>query len=114
MARKKKRRTSDSGRGAHTPPKYMLVRQGFVQRLIVTRDGQEVLVWPVTQTLADAKRLCEQLQRPGVRPAEIGSAPGETLEGHIAMALEEGCVAACCVMGWQEDGSPEWGWKLFK
>jgi len=81
---------------------YMLVRKGMVQRVNQPGIGK---VWPVTETLEDAKRLARFFKRKGLRPALIGSVPGETLEGHIQMAYEEGCIAIA-MFDWDPDGSP--------
>ncbi len=89
----------------------MLVRKGLVQRFYVQMDGQQVKAWPVAQTLEDAQKLMKYLNvRKGVRAAEIGSVQGETLEGHINLAMNEGCKIVCCVLGWTSDGAPEWGY----
>ncbi|MCA9070870.1 MAG: hypothetical protein KDA84_18200, partial [Planctomycetaceae bacterium] len=85
---------------------YMLVRQGRVQRIEAMGDGKPMLAWPVAKTHGDAKRLCNHLGIPGISPAKIGSLDGETLEGHVAMAMEERCSAACCICGWKDDGEP--------
>ena len=92
---------------------YMLVRKGIVQHLSRTKDGRTMKVWPLAKTQEDAQRLCEYLKNQQVRPAKIGSIPGETNEGLIEMMLSEGCVGMCCVLGWEEDGSPKWGWIHF-
>jgi len=89
---------------------YMLVRRGKVQRIKVTKDGKPTLVWPVAETHADAKRLAIWCGKPGVRVAQIGSVERETLEGHLRLAISEGCVAVCCVRDWAPDGSPLWKW----
>lgn len=34
---------------------------------------------------------------------------GETLDCHIAAAIDSGCAGMCCVHGWQKDGQPVWG-----
>src|SRR4051812_35694777 len=86
---------------------YMFVRNGLVQRLTTQRGKR----WPVAQTHTDAMRLAKWFKPAGVRPALVGSVPSETLAGHITMALHEGCIGACCVMGWLEDGSPTWGYQ---
>ncbi len=87
---------------------FMLVRKGLVQRREVKILGREMLMWPVAETHADMKRLAEHWGCTDARPARIGSLQGETLEGHIALALEDGCEAICCVNGWNADGSPRW------
>lgn len=93
---------------------FMLVRKGLVQRWTTAIDGQESKVWPMAKSIDDAKRLAKYLKAaPDVRAAEIGAVQNETLEGHITLAIEEGCSAACCVMGWNADGSPIWGWINF-
>lgn len=90
---------------------FMLVNKGMVQRYIGTdTEGRPAKVWPIAETHADATRLAKWLKAPHVRPALIGSVKGETLEGHIALALNEECVAVYCVAGWNEDGSPKWKW----
>lgn len=92
---------------------YMLVKRGLVQCIKVTMYGRSAVVWPLTKTHKDAQRLCEYLRNSEARPARIGSRPGETMERHIATAIEQGCVAAWCVLGWENDGSPKWGWIPF-
>lgn len=96
---------------------YMLVRKGMVQRLLgKNHDGQPAKVWPIAESHTDAWLLAKwfkaQSKSTGdVRPAAIGSVNGETLEGHIKMAMDEGCVACYCVSGWNTDGSPIWKWN---
>jgi hypothetical protein len=93
---------------------FMLVRQGLVQRCTQTIDGQQKKLWPLVQSIDDGKRLAAFLKAgPDVRVAEIGSVEGETLDGHIELAMNEGCYAAVCVLGWNADGSPKQGWILF-
>jgi hypothetical protein len=85
---------------------FMLVRKGRVQRYSVGAAGPSI--WPIAETFGDAKRLCEWFGGPSVRAARIGSVSGESLEGHLKLAIEDGCVAVYCVAGWHEDGSPQW------
>ena len=70
-------------------------------------------MWPVAESHADAQRLAKWMIENGgapqdVRPALIGSVEGETLEGHIALAMEDGCAMISCVCGWTDDVSPTW------
>lgn len=105
----------------HSDEFYMLVRQGKVQRMPAsTADDANAQVWPIARTHADALRLAKWFHKTNpsahnskVRPALIGSIKGETLEGHITLALKEGCIGTACVAGWLRDGSPEWGWLPF-
>jgi hypothetical protein len=103
---------------------YRLVRGGHVQRLRGRRPdtGEPAIAWPVAETHADATRLIEWVARHyGLSDAErgelevsrIGSVEGETIQGHIASAVKEGCIGACCVRDWQPDGSPVWKWMMF-
>lgn len=92
---------------------YMLVRKGMVQRIPVKWLGDDVLAWPVVETHSDAIRFAARTGIPGVRPALIGSVNGETLEGHIGLALEEGCRLVICIAGWNSDGSPKWKYIPF-
>lgn len=94
----------------------MLVRRGLTQRHEATFNGRRVKVWPVARTHADALRLLRWLRKvkrqslSQISVAKIGSVEGETLEGHIELAIKEGCEGICCVLGWNKDGSPKWGW----
>lgn len=92
------------------PTFYMLVRAGRVQRQDVTFEGVPTKVWPVAESYDDAKRLAEFLKvwSEGVRPAMVGSIENETLQGHIGMAMDEGCEFIACVAGWSEAGEPIW------
>jgi hypothetical protein len=92
---------------------YMLVRKGFVQRLMFEKDGIPAKAWPIADNLQDAKRLCKLFNNPKIRPALIGSVEGETVAGHIRLAIEEGCFAVGRVKGWAEDGEPIWDWLIF-
>jgi len=88
---------------------YMMVRKGYVQRLSkINIKGIDMRAWPVAENHADAKRLARRLGGHDVVPARIGSIPGETLEGHILPALEDGCRAIVCVDGWDASGNPKW------
>jgi hypothetical protein len=91
---------------------FMIVSRGRVQRLDASKRGP--VFWPIAETHADARRLCEWFGKPGIRPARIGSVPGETLEGHISLAIEDGCAAVGCVAGWAPDGSPTWKWLALR
>lgn len=89
---------------------WMLVRKGHPQRM-KQRGG---LVWPVARTQADAVKLAaffvaKMQADPSIRPARVGSMQGETLEGHIRLAIEEGCRSIVVVQGWNIDGSPKFG-----
>ncbi len=89
---------------------YMLVRRGKVQRAQHIHVGDKIgRVWPVARTAEDALRLIRHWKLKDTMPAMIGSLEGETLEGHIRLALEDRCLAAVCVMGWNDDGSPIFG-----
>jgi hypothetical protein len=98
---------SDSAKGLQMS-RFMLVRLGMVQRMMCEVDGRQVKAWPVFKTLKDAKRFAKYAKTDAV-PARIGSAYGETLEGHIALALQEGIELAVCPTGWNKDGSPTLG-----
>ena len=88
---------------------WILVREGKVQRLGGVRVGDKSgKVWPVAETREDAMKLVKCFGE-GTTAALIGSAPGETLESHIEMAIDEGCIAIVSPRGWNEDGSPIWG-----
>ncbi len=90
---------------------YILVKRGFVQRVIVSFNGKPCKAWPLASSFDDAKRLTKWfgIWKDGVRPTKIGSISGETVEGHIVLALHEGCKVMIKVVGWNQDGSPEWG-----
>lgn len=92
---------------------YLLVRRnGMIQRHRATVEGKTIIAWPVAQTHSDAVVLCRWFgDAEVVGPALIGDVEGETLEGHIQQAIEDGCAAICCVTGWQDDGSPVWSWR---
>jgi hypothetical protein len=95
---------------------WILVRQGFVQRVTTDLLGDGVMrkCWPIASTWEDANKLVDffKVREQGVRPAQIGSAEHEgvreTLEGHIAMALQEGCEFLIKPVAWV-DGMPKWG-----
>ena len=92
---------------------YMLVRKGLVQRHTATTPNGRSLIWPVAESHEDAAKLALFFSKgrdTGVRAARIGEVQGETLEGHLAMAMEEGCVAVACVAGWEPDGRPKGKW----
>jgi hypothetical protein len=92
---------------------YMFVRRGLVQRMPVIINGESALVWPVARTHQDALKLSRNFNVPGLRPALIGSIKGETLEGHLNLALYEGCVGMAVVDGWDRNDSPIWGYLPF-
>jgi hypothetical protein len=91
---------------------YMLVRKGLPQRLLVHGD----LYWPVTETFEDAKKLAKYIAKlhsvPDIRPYQIGSATGDSLEVQLTLALQEGCAAVICVGCWVND-KPKWKWLPF-
>lgn len=87
---------------------HILVREGFVQRIMGEVNGEPAKIWPIAESHADANRLARWLKNPGVVAAQIGSVEGETLEGHVKIALEDGCEVIACVSGWNADGSPQW------
>lgn len=91
---------------------FFLARQGHVQRLSidVLGDGVERKCWPVATTHEDAMRLIDfyECRAEGVRPAQIGSVPGETVAGHCRMAIDEGCEFLLHCVGWTDDGKPMW------
>lgn len=95
-------------------PYFILVNRGHVQRFMCSVNGQDAKCWPVARTHEDAARLVRYFAgkhvdpAAAIRPAIIGSAPGETLTGHIYMALDEGCEYVLCPMAW-DDGKPVWG-----
>jgi hypothetical protein len=110
MAKRKKRKPQTTGK----VPRYFLARKGYVQRMMADPLGDGVLrkCWPVAKTHEDAQRLIDflKVRDTGVRPAEFGTVPGETLEGHIQLALQEGCEFIVSPAGWGEDGQPiQWG-----
>lgn len=110
MAKRKRRKAHPRGQG----PKYFLVRQGSVQRVMADPLGDGVMrkCWPVAHSHEDAQRLIDffKVRDKGVRPAEFGTVPGETMEGHITIALQEGCEFIITPAGWSEDGQPlQWG-----
>lgn len=95
---------------------WMLVRQGKVQRMMATKGGKPIKVWPIFETQADAMRMTMKMKNidgGAVRPAMIGSIDGETLDGHIKMAIKEGCAAACCPQSFDDNDDPVWGWIMF-
>jgi hypothetical protein len=96
---------------------FMIVRQGHVQRYDTEWRGERVRVWPIAENHVDAMRLCKLLEKihgkRGLRPALIGSMEGETLEGHIRGAIEDGCIGMFCVDGWNADGHPTFKIQLY-
>ncbi len=105
MAKRRRKRPSSDNR-----PRYFIVRKGFIQRLMADPLGDGVVrkCWPVAKTHEDAQRLIDYLKvrDEGARPAEFGTVPGETLEGHIQAALEDGCDFIVMPTGWDETGHP--------
>ena len=92
-------------------PFWIMVRKGSVQRLPITHHGRPALAWPVADDDVKARRLARWLSdRNGktIRAARIGSVQGETFAGHCALAVQERCVALCCVADFAADGSPVW------
>lgn len=114
MAKKKKRKPTPKRkpRPRAAAPKFFLARQGYVQRVMADPIGDGVMrkCWPVANTHDDAMQLVDffKMRDKGVRPAEFGSVQGETLDGHIQLALNEGCEFVICPVGWV-NGSPQWG-----
>ena len=86
---------------------WMLVRKGLVQRIML-EGGRRAS--PIAESWEDAQLLARYLGlgKRGPAPAKIGSGDGETLEGHIALAIQDGCEVIICVDGWLADGSPTW------
>jgi hypothetical protein len=114
MAKKKRKQTpkrKPRPQAAETPV-FFLARQGHVQRLSidVLGDGEKRKCWPVATTHEDAMRLIDfyGCRAEGVRPAQIGSVPGETVAGHCRMAIDEGCHFLLHCVGWTGDGKPMW------
>ncbi len=113
MAKKKRKQAQKrKPRPQGTTPRFFLARQGFVQRVMADPVGDGVMrkCWPVANTHDDAMRLVDffKCRADGVRPAEFGSVQGETLEGHVEMALKEGCEFVICPVRWVDD-VPQWG-----
>jgi len=99
---------------------YILVTEGLVQRYVSPDDGSKYML--VARTHEDGVRLakwCHQRFGKRVSVAKIGSLEDprgkETLENHLRLALEEGCVGVITPFdGWNSDGSPErWATWLF-
>jgi hypothetical protein len=91
---------------------YILVKSGVVQNTMVSGPaGHPVKAFMVAESIDDANKLVDYLgvRSQGVRPALIGSVDGETLEGHLALAIEDGCELIICPQGWNDDKSPIWG-----
>jgi hypothetical protein len=110
MAKRRKRKPT----GPDNRPRYFLARKGYIQRFMADPLGDGVMrkCWPVAKTHEDAQRLIDflKVREDGTRPAEFGTVPGETIEGHIEVAVEEGCEFIVMPNGWTEDGQPiQWG-----
>ena len=88
----------------------MLTRKGKVMHFGgADRDtGEPARFFPIAESFEDAKRLAEWTGDRDVRPAEIGSAQGETLGAQILASVGQGCTATYCVDDWNDDGSPRW------
>lgn len=93
---------------------WMLVREGIVQYLETDIDGKREKVWPVARTHEDAVKLAAHFGKKGIVPAQIGSVQEETLKGHITLAIQQGCVGALVVQGWNDDGSPQYGFQDYR
>jgi len=92
---------------------YMLVRRGNVQFMPVEICGGSALAWPVARSHRDALKLSKKFGVQDVRPALIGSIKGETIEGHLFLALDQGCAGMAIVNGWDRNDSPIWGYIPF-
>lgn len=90
---------------------FMLVKRGCCQRMQVSVRGRPVKAWPVFDSLKAAQRFIEYYGFEGVTVAEIGSVQGETLAGHVRMAVEDGCEIAINPRMWTEDGRPLFGYR---
>jgi hypothetical protein len=82
---------------------FFLERGGVVQRL-TTSIGR---CFPVAESRKDAVRLCNVIDKPGVRVAKIGEY-GDTFEKHVNAAWFDNCSTIICVDGWTDNGSPTW------
>lgn len=84
------------------PQFFMMVKNGFVQRMEI--EGE--LSWITALSLEDINRFIKHIDAwdDGIRGSLIGSVPGETLDGHIELALKEGCTKFLNV--YWEDGKP--------
>ncbi len=105
--------TKERGKRRKEKPYFILVNRGLVQRLQCSVNGRDAKCWPVARTHEDATTLARYFVKHAdadvtIRPALIGSVPGETLMGHISMALDEGCEYVLCPLAW-DDGKPMWG-----
>lgn len=112
MAKKKpmKRRK----RPAPKTPRWFLVRQGFIQNMMADPVGDGTLrrCLPVFFTREDAQRFAHNggLWEKGVRPAELGSVDGESLDTLLAAALKDGCEFIVCPEKVVDDESKiRWG-----
>jgi hypothetical protein len=66
-------------------------------------------VIPLAKTQEEALRLPKFVGNPaGVKPAFAGAEGGE-LDKHLRQAKLDGCSAIVCPIGWNQDGSPQWG-----
>ncbi len=79
----------------------------------VTFYGKSEIIFPMAESHEDAVKLAAWVKTPGVSPALIGSVQGETLEGHVELAVNEGSVGVSCVAGWNTDGSSQWKYLMF-
>jgi hypothetical protein len=89
--------------------RYMLVRNGRTTRW---GNPNGTRLWPIAKTHEEAVRLKRYLRAEDATVAKIGSVQGETLQGLIYLAIADGCVGACCPMGWNGD-EPQWGFIMF-
>ncbi|MEX2217054.1 MAG: hypothetical protein WD768_23280 [Phycisphaeraceae bacterium] len=106
--RKKKQRERHQAQPKE-PDTYMLVRRGLVQRTFASVGGFQKKIWPVAESMPNARKLAAFLKCDSdVVPARIGSMPDETMQGHVRLAIKEQCQLIVCVAGWEADGSPKW------
>ena len=90
---------------------WIFVRKGFTQRL----SASPGMMWPVAESHEKATQLLQHYgwDKQGIRVARIGSVEGETLQGHIRIAMEDGCLGVCCFDGLDNQGQPTWKYLLF-
>lgn len=88
---------------------WILIKKGKTQRLAgVELNGEQTRTLQIASSREDAKKLAAWHGDPDITTALIGSIEGETLEGHIKIAMEDGCEVLAHVIGWNPDGSPEY------
>jgi hypothetical protein len=97
-------------------PTWMLVRKGFLSRIMadVVGDGVMRRCWPVFFSREDARSFIDPGNyAEGLRPAEIGSFDcplgKESFSTLVAAAVDDDCEFMVAMHGRREDGEIIWG-----